>query len=91
MQKIIRTIYEFAFMTYAGLYLIEYILINIEWDKLLDFSDLDRVLIKIECRNNIQSLRSAPGSDQEQLNEEAGVQDIDGDSPPRDRGDGQCP
>ena len=49
MQKIIRTIYEFAFMTYAGLYLIEYILINIEWDKLLDFSGLDRVLIKIEC------------------------------------------
>ena len=28
MQKIIRTIYEFAFMTYAGLYLIEYIYLS---------------------------------------------------------------
>ena len=34
-------------------------------------------------------VRLAPGSDQEQLDEEAGLQDLDGDSPPGDRGDGQ--
>ena len=34
-------------------------------------------------------VRPAPGSDQEQLDEEAGLQDLDGDSPPGDRGDGQ--
>ena len=42
-----------------------------------------------KCDNIFITVRPAPGSDQEQLDEEAGLQDLDGDSPPGDRGDGQ--
>ena len=71
MQKIIRTIYEFAFMTYAG----------VEKQTIENTDIKNRYLLWL--------FRPAAWSDQEQLDEEARVQDLDGDSPPWDRGDGQ--
>ena len=65
MQKIIRTIYEFAFMTYAG---------TTDYLRLCEHQELF-------YNHRMKYCRPASWSDQEQLNEETCRQNIDGDSP----------